>query len=216
MEYIILEDVSKILKNRKVLQEINLVLIKCLTYGFIGRNGSGKTMILRAISGLITPTTGKITVFGINITEKHCFPDKMGLIIEDIELWNDLTGFQNLQLIADINKTITNDEIRSSLTRVGLDPDDKRKYRAYSMGMKKRLNIAQAIMEKPDLILLDEPTNGLDEQGVSLFQLIAKEEKSRGATLFIATHLKEDIRDLCDEVYVMDNGFCRKSQEGLR
>lgn len=208
MDKIILANVSKTLKKREVLKEINLNLDKGKVYGFIGRNGSGKSMLLRAIAGLIVPTSGSVEVFGEKISEDKTFPKEMGLIIEDIGLWNELTGFQNLKLLADINKKIDDDEIRKAINRVGLNPDDKRKYKAYSLGMKKKLILAQAIMEHPNLLILDEPTNGLDKESVLLFKQIMTEEKKLGTTCLIATHLLSDIEEFCDELYELDNGYC--------
>ena len=210
---IILNDVWKTIKKNNVLKEVNLELQRGLVYGFIGRNGSGKTMLLRAIAGLIVPTRGTVNVFGKCISKDFSFPDNMGIIIENVEMWNDLNGFENLRLIADIKHIIPNEDIKKTLLRVGLDPTDKRKYKAYSLGMKKKLSIAQAVMEKPELIILDEPTNGLDEQSVMLFRQIVVDEKKRGATCCIATHLIEDINVLCDEVYKLEDGRCGKVKE---
>lgn len=208
MNKITLTNVSKILKKKDVLIDINLNLNRGKVYGFIGRNGSGKSMLLRVIAGLIVPTNGSVEVFGEKISEKNIFPKDMGLIIEDIGLWGELTGFQNLKLLADINKKIDDIEIRNALSRVGLNPDDKRKYKAYSLGMKKKLIIAQAIMEHPKLLILDEPTNGLDKESVLLFKQIIADEKKSGTTCLIATHLFSDIEEFCDALYELDNGYC--------
>lgn len=208
MENIILKNVNKTIKGRQILNDINLELEKGLIHGFFGRNASGKTMLFRAIAGLITVNSGTVDVFGKRITDDKSFPESMGIMIENIGLWKSLTGFETLRLIADIRGVIGENEIREALTRVGLDPDDKRKYKAYSMGMRQKLVLAQAIMEKPELLILDEPTNGFDEQAVELFQKIILEEKQRGATCLIATHQKEDIKDLCDKVYNIKDGRC--------
>ena len=213
MEYIILKNVNKTIKGKKILDNINLELEKGLVHGFFGRNASGKTMLFRAVAGLITVDSGEIDVFGKRITDDNSFPDSMGIMIENIGLWKNLNGVETLKLIADIKGIIGIDEIREALTRVGLDPDDKRKYRAYSMGMRQKLVLAQAIMEKPELLILDEPTNGFDEQAVELFQKIILEEKQRGATCLIATHQKEDIKDLCDKVYNIKDGRCAEASK---
>lgn len=208
MEYIILKNVNKTIKGKRILDDINLELEKGLIHGFFGRNASGKTMLFRAVAGLITVDSGMVDIFGKRITDDKSFPDSMGIMIENIGLWKNLTGVETLRLIADIKGVIGENEIREALERVGLDPDDKRKYKAYSMGMKQKLVLAQAIMEKPELLILDEPTNGFDEQAVELFQKIILEEKQRGATCLIATHQKEDVKDLCDKVYNIKDGCC--------
>lgn len=208
MEYIILKNVNKTIKGKRILDDINLELEKGLIHGFFGRNASGKTMLFRAVAGLITVDSGTVDIFGKRITDDKSFPDSMGIMIENIGLWKNLTGVETLRLIADIKGVIGENEIREALERVGLDPDDKRKYKAYSMGMRQKLVLAQAIMEKPELLILDEPTNGFDEQAVELFQKIILEEKQRGATCLIATHQKEDVKDLCDKVYNIKDGCC--------
>ena len=206
MNKIIVKDVNKSIKGKKILNNINLELEGGLVHGFFGRNASGKTMLFRAIAGLITVDEGMIDVFGKRITDDNSFPDNMGIMIENIGLWKQLTGMETLRLIADIRNVIGTDEIRNALERVGLDPDDKRTYRKYSLGMKQRLAIAQAIMEKPDVILLDEPTNSLDEDGVALIRSLILEEKQRGALILLASHNKEDIGLLADRLFRIEMG----------
>lgn len=216
MDGIILEHVNKKLKGKPVLTDINLRLERGSIYAFIGRNASGKTMLFRAIAGLILPDSGRVEVFGQKISEQRIFPASMGLIIETVGLWKNLTGFENLALLAGIQRVASTEDIRNALRRVGLDPDDTRKYRAFSMGMKQKLALAQAVMEKPELLILDEPTNGMDEEAVSLFQALIAEEKARGATCLIATHQREDIQGLCDRTYAMREGRCvEQSKEEL-
>ena len=214
-EYIKLENITKTIKKRIVLDNINLSIIKGNVCGLIGRNGSGKTMLIRVISGLITPDCGNVIVGGKIISRNHSFPDSMGLMIEKIDLWPDLSAMENLTMIAEIRNVIGSKEIRTALERVGLDPDDKRKTKAYSLGMKQKLVIAQAIMESPELLLMDEPTNGLDDESVALFQKIIKEEKEKGTTVVIATHQKEDIRDICDCYYRLFDGKCEITEGGI-
>lgn len=212
--YIKLERVCKTLKGREVLKDIDLNLERGGVYAFFGRNASGKTMLFRAIAGLILPDSGTVTVFGQHISEQRIFPENMGLIIETIGLWPQMTGFENLALIAGIKNIAGREDMRDALQRVGLDPDDKRKYRAYSMGMKQKLALAQAIMEKPELLILDEPTNGLDEEAVKLFRDIVVQEKKRGATCLIATHQLDDIEGLYDGIYHVKDGRCFPKSEG--
>lgn len=199
-------NVSKEIKGHKVLSNVNLTVEKGKIYGFFGRNGSGKTMLFRAICGLIRPTSGEVTVFGKVIGKDTSYPVNLGLIIETVGFWPQFTGFQNLKMLADINQKINDNDIANTITRVGLEPSDKRIFKKYSLGMKQRLGIAQAIMERPDLIVLDEPTNSLDEDGVELVRKILLEEKQRGATILIASHNKDDINLLSDKKYQMDKG----------
>ncbi|QIB26967.1 ABC transporter ATP-binding protein [Caloranaerobacter azorensis] len=206
MKAVEIRHLTKIIGDKTILDDVNLELEKGKIYGFHGRNGSGKTMLFRAISGLIKPTHGDVIVFGKKIGKDISFPESLGLIIENVGLWNQWTGFQNLKFLASIKNIISDEEIKSAIKRVGLDPEDKRPYKKYSLGMKQRIGIAQAIMEKPELIILDEPTNSLDTDGVKLVRNILLEEKERGATILIASHIKEDIDMLCDCKFKVDNG----------
>lgn len=210
MDVITVSAANKTLKGREVLRDINLTLARGQVHAFIGRNASGKTMLLRLIAGLILPTSGTVTVFGQPVSEQALFPESMGLMIEKIGLWSNLTGVENLETIAAIKRIAGLKEIRTALIRVGLDPDEKKKYRAYSLGMKQKLVLAQAIMESPDLLILDEPTNGLDESSVACFQTIIREEKARGATCLIATHQLDDIKGLYDHLYKLNDGSCEE------
>ncbi|MBP5154882.1 MAG: ABC transporter ATP-binding protein [Lachnospiraceae bacterium] len=206
---ILLRDVCKTIRGKTILDHINIELEAGKNYGICGRNGSGKTMLLRAIAGLIQ-VRGEIIVFGQNITAEHCFPDHMGLVIEKTELWSRLSAMENLRLLAAIRNVIGDAEMEQALVRVGLDPADRRPIRMYSMGMKQKLVLAQAIMEKPRLLLLDEPTNGLDDDTVRSFRRILREEQEKGCTSLIATHQREDVSDLCDRIFRMEQGRCRE------
>ncbi len=206
MKALDITNLYKEIKGRSILSDINLELEKGKIYGFFGRNGSGKTMLFRAICGLIKPTKGTIKVFNEIIGEEISFPRSLGVIIENVGLWPSYTGLQNLRYLAAIKSIISDEEIKKSILRVGLDPEDKRPFKKYSLGMKQRLGLAQAFMEKPDLIILDEPTNALDEEGIILVRNILLEEKERGATILIASHNKEDIDLLSDQKFKMDNG----------
>ena len=213
MKAIEVRNLTKIIKRRVILDNVNLEIEEGKIYGFYGRNGSGKTMLFRAICGLIKPTSGEVIVFGKRIGKDISFPESVGVIIENVDLWADLTGFQNLKLLATIKNIITDDEIKDAIRRVGLDPEDRRPYKKYSLGMKQRLKIAQAIMEKPKLIVLDEPTNSLDQDGVKLVRQILLEEKEKGATILLASHIKEDIDLLCDYKFVVDSGRVYNSED---
>jgi ABC-2 type transport system ATP-binding protein len=184
-------------------------------YGFVGRNGSGKTMLFRALSGLMRIDSGSIVWEGKTLHKDFSVLPSLGIIIENAGLYPNLTGIQNLSYLAGLTKKIGREETVHAITRVGLDPYDKRLYGKYSLGMKQRLAIAQAIMEKPDVIMLDEPTNALDEAGVEKIRKIILEEKKRGALILIASHNKEDIQILADEWYRVENGQILKQEASL-
>ena len=189
-----------------------------MVYGLCGHNGSGKTMLLRAIAGLIVPDDGEIIIDGEKLHRDISFPPNAGIVIESMELLPKYNAFDNLRLLADIKKIASDEDIRNSLERVGLNSDLKVK--KFSLGMKQRLNVAQAIFENPrlllldeptifekqNIILLDEPTNALDNDGVQLIYSIIKEEKQRGATVIVATHHKEDLDELCDTILTVSEG----------
>lgn len=196
---VVFKNYNKLIKKKEILTDINLTFESGKIYGLHGHNGSGKTMLLRAICGLILPTSGSVTVDGKTVGKDIEFPDGVGVIIENMSLIPEYTGFKNLQLLAGIKKKIGDSEIRDTLISVGLDPDDKRKVKEYSLGMKQKLNFAQAIMEKPELLLLDEPTNAMDVQTVEKVRSILVEMKEKGTLIIIASHNKEDLDALCDE-----------------
>lgn len=206
MNSVELKHFSKKIKKNTILNDINVQFEKEKIHGISGRNGSGKTMLLRAIAGLIRPTIGEVKIFGKTLHKDISFPDSIGIIIEYPGLLLNHTGFQNLKILASIKNIITDEEIKHAIARVGLDPNDDRKVKEYSLGMKQRLGIAQAIMEKPELILLDEPTNALDDKGIKLVKEILIEEKKHGATILIASHNKYDLDELSDIQYKIDNG----------
>ncbi len=199
---ITINHLSKKIKKVVLLDDINLSLQNGKIYGIIGENGSGKTMLFRVLAGLVRPTEGEV-IWGSR--EKHIEPS-IGVVIEHASLYPDFTGLQNLRYLSQIKKIASEKDIRRAIERVGLNPDDKRNFRKYSLGMKQRLLIAQALMECPELLLFDEPTNGLDAKGVELFYRIVKEEAKRGAIICIASHITENITGLCDEVYLMKSG----------
>ena len=193
-------NVSKKIKGKQILTNINYEFNEGMIYGLCGPNGSGKTMILRLIAGLIHPTEGRVEVDGKVLNKYNSFPSSVGIIIENMELLPQLNAYENLKLLSQI-KDIATDNV---LERVDWKSDQIVK--KYSLGMKQRLNIAQAIFEKPQLLLLDEPTNALDESGIKLVHKILLEEKKRGACIIIATHNKEDINVLCDKILRVTDG----------
>ena len=172
-----LTNVSKVIKKAKVLDNVNLELTSGKVYGLKGKNGSGKTMLLRAISGLINLDSGSIFIDGEKLHDKIEFPPETGIVIENMELLPECSAKRNLQMLAKIKNIADEKDIIFSLERVGLDPDSDKKVKKFSLGMKQRLNIAQAIFENQKIILLDEPTNALDEDAVQLIYKIIREEK---------------------------------------
>lgn len=200
------ENVNKTIQGRIILSDINLRLHGGAVYGFAGRNGSGKTMLFRALSGLMHIDSGLISLDGKILHRDFSVLPELGIMLEHVSLYPGLTGMQNLEYLASIKKRIKKEEIEIAIQRVGLDPADKRPYRKYSMGMKQRLAIAQAVMERPDVIMLDEPTNGLDEKGVEDIRRLILEEKERGALILLASHNKEDMQLLADELYHLEAG----------
>ena len=200
------ENVSLKIKKDTILRDINVEFERGKIHGIIGRNGSGKTMLMKCICGFIRPTEGEITVAGKKIGVDCDFPESVGVIIETPEFIPYYTGFKNLKLLADIRHKITDDDIKRSIELVGLDPKLKKSVKKYSLGMRQRLGLTQAIMEDPDLLVLDEPMNGLDKDGVGEMRKYLLDLKAQGKTILIASHSAEDIDVLCDGVVEMDKG----------
>lgn len=201
-----LQNVTKRIKENTVLDNVSYTFKSGFVYGLYGQNGSGKTMLLRAISGLINLDSGSIFIDGEKLHDKIEFPPETGIVIENMELLPECSVKRNLQMLAKIKNIADEKDIIFSLERVGLDPDSEKKVKKFSLGMKQRLNIAQAIFENQKIILLDEPTNALDEEAVQLIYKIIREEKSRGATIIVATHHKEDLKEVCDVILKIAEG----------
>lgn len=201
-----LQNVTKRIKENTVLDNVSYTFKSGFVYGLYGQNGSGKTMLLRAISGLINLDSGSIFIDGEKLHDKIEFPPETGIVIENMELLPECSAKRNLQMLAKIKNIADEKDIIFSLERVGLDPDSDKKVKKFSLGMKQRLNIAQAIFENQKIILLDEPTNALDEDAVQLIYKIIREEKSRGATIIVATHHKEDLKEVCDVILKIAEG----------
>ena len=197
-----LEDYCKSFKSAEVLKNINLTLESGKVIGLKGKNGSGKTMLMRAISGLILPTSGKVYINDKELGRQISFPPSIGILIENPSFISNYTGFKNLKILASIQNRISEDAIR----KVGLDPDDKRTFKKYSLGMKQRLGIAAAIMERPDIVILDEPINALDEAGAGLIKGLLDELKANGSLIIIACHDTEELNYLSDEIYEIYDG----------
>lgn len=199
-------DVSLILQKNRILDHISVSFEKGKIHGLVGRNGSGKTMLIKCICGFVRPTSGEIVVGGKRVGADVDFPDDMGYIIETPGFIPYYSGYMNLKLLADLKGRIGKEEIRESMERVGLDPDLRRHVRKYSLGMRQRLGIAQAIMEDPDILLLDEPFNGLDSDGVREMHDYFLSLKEEGKTMILVSHSTEDIDLLCDHVVHIEKG----------
>ncbi|MCM1496793.1 MAG: ATP-binding cassette domain-containing protein [Bacteroides sp.] len=207
---IIIENVVKQFGEERVLKNVSHAFEKGKVHGIIGNNGSGKTVMFKCICGFMQPTEGRILVRGKEIGRDVDFPEHIGIIIETPGFLAFKTGFRNLQILASLNNRIGREEIIRTIERVGLDPALKKTVSKYSLGMRQRLGIAQAIMEDPDLLILDEPFNGLDKHGVADIRNIIMELKEQGKTILLASHNAEDIRILCDTVCEMDAGILRE------
>lgn len=204
--------VTKIYGQQTVLNNVSLTCEEGKIYGLVGRNGSGKTVLLKCICGLVQPTSGEIYVWEREVGKDIDFPDDIGFIIESPGFLLNESGIANLKHLASIQRKANIERIRQCMKQVELDPDSKKRVGKYSLGMRQRLGIAQAIMEKPKLIILDEPMNGLDNQGVKHIRSVLLNLKKQGVTILLASHFKEDIELLCDEVYQMDCGILTRIQ----
>ena len=206
MSEIVVNEVSKSIYGVPIINSVSMTLVSRNVYGFQGINGSGKTMLMRLICGLIYPTKGEIVIDGKRLGKEITFPQSVGLLLENPAFLDSYTGFENLEMLASIKNIITREEIYEAITSVGLDPLDKRKYKKFSLGMKQRLGIAAAIMEKPDILILDEPTNSLDSSGVSLVKTILAKERERGAIIILACHDLPVLQDVSDEIFLLEQG----------
>lgn len=213
MNNIRIEGLTKKIKGNVILDNINIELYGGKIYGLVGKNGSGKTMLIRSIAGLMKPTDGRILYNDKELYKDIDLIPKLGLVIENIGLYPEFTGFKNLKMLADIRKIIDDKQIKETMKAVYLDPDDKRKVRKYSLGMRQKLVLAQAFMENPDVILLDEPTNALDENTVKSVYDLCRKAVQRNAIIVIASHSKKDISRLCNQKFTITDGCCHIEEE---
>ena len=205
MDYIVeVRNACKVFKETAALDEVTVNFERGLIHGIIGRNGSGKTVLFKCICGFMALTSGEILINKEKV--KPSASQDIGIIIETPGFIGSLSGYKNLKLLAGIHKKVSDDEIRKTLLKVGLDDKMKKSVRKYSLGMRHRLGIAQAIMEKPKLLILDEPMNGLDKHGVKEIRTLFQELKNEGTTIILSSHYSEDIEALCDTVCEMDAG----------
>ena len=206
MNIISVKNLSKDFGQERVLKSVTRDFEKGKIHGIVGNNGSGKTVLMKCICGFLIPDSGSITVNGERVGVDVDFPRDMGLIIETPGFLPNMTGVKNLEILASLNKKIGLEEIAAAIRRVGLDPLMKKPVGKYSLGMRQRLGIAQAIMENPSLLILDEPLNGLDKHGVMEMRQLIKGLKEQGKTILLASHNQGDIDELCDTVCEMDAG----------
>ncbi|CCY79596.1 aBC transporter related protein [Mycoplasma sp. CAG:877] len=208
MSNIVIKNVSKSFDGVEVLHDVNLDLEEGHIYGFIGRNGSGKSVLFKIICGLYYPTIGSVIVDGIDIHKNDIFPNDMRVLIEKPNFLPNLTGLDNLKLLASIQNRITEEDIILILDKLNLKKDMNKLYHKYSLGMKQKLAVAQVLMENPKMMIFDEPFNGIEEKTVEVIKKILLEEKKEGKIILIASHIKEDIEELADAdtIYFVDNG----------
>jgi ABC-2 type transport system ATP-binding protein len=202
-----LEHVYKSFGEEEVLHDVNHEFEEGKIHGIVGNNGSGKTVMFKCICGFLYPTKGKIMVDYQQVGKDVDFPEDVGIIIETPGFLPYASGMKNLQILASLNRKVNDRQIADTIIRVGLDPTMKKPVSKYSLGMRQRLGIAQAIIEDPRILILDEPFNGLDKHGVADMRMLIKELKGRGKTILLASHNQADIEELCDTVCEMDSGI---------
>lgn len=206
MSNIVIKNVSKSFDGIEVLHDVNLDLEEGKIYGFIGRNGSGKSVLFKIICGLYYPTSGSVIVDGVDIHKNDVFPNDMRVLIEKPNFLPNLTGLENLKLLASIQNKITEEDIILILDKLNLKKDMNKLYHKYSLGMKQKLAVAQVFMENPKMMIFDEPFNGIEEKTVEVIKKILLEEKKSGKIILISSHIKEDIEELADTIYFVDAG----------
>lgn len=200
------DNVTKIIKKVKVLDHVSLEFESGEITGLKGINGSGKTMIMRIISGLIRPTEGKVFINGRELKKEMDFPESIGVLIDSPAFLDGYSAYDNLRYMASVKNKVSGEEIKDLLKKVELADAGKKKYKYFSLGMKQRLGIAAAIMEHPDIILIDEPTNALDSKGVEMVKCILQQEKERGALIILTYHDYSVLKELSDSIYFIEEG----------
>ncbi len=208
-----IKNITKSYDERKILDDISINFEEGKIYGIIGQNGSGKSVLLKVMSGFITPDQGTIIYDGKDINKEETFPDNTGVLLDNSGFVPNLTGFDNLKLLATINKIIDDDEIIEELKNVNLLEEKDKKYYKYSLGMRKKLGICQAIMEHQKYVILDEPFSGIDKGSLAMIYDYLKKIKSEGRTLIISTHTSDRAKDLYDEIYELEEGKLNKIDE---
>lgn len=208
MNVVDVQDITLKIKDTLILEHINLEVPAGTILGLVGRNGSGKTMLMKAICGFIPVTEGKIIVHGEVVGEKDRFASNTGFIIETPGFIPNFSAYKNIEFLASVNSKADKNRIKEVIELVGLNAESRKKVGKFSMGMNQRLGLAQALVDNPDLLILDEPFNGLDNEGVIQIRDMLLNLKKEGKTIIIASHTKEDINILCDKVCYMDKGRC--------
>ena len=204
-----IENLTKEFKDSLILNDINLEFQEGKVYGLVGPNGSGKSVLLKIICAFYMPTKGKVLIDGVNYNDGNNFPPNLRALIDKPSFIPDLSGFENLKLLANIQNLINDDDIINTLKIVNLYEEKDKKFYKYSMGMKQKLGIASVLMEKPKIMILDEPFNGIDDESKSkMFEYLAKIKKNK--IIIISSHIFEEIQKVCDEVYYFENGTCVK------
>lgn len=201
-----IKNLSKDFKKVNILNSINLTLESGTIYGLIGRNGTGKSVFLKTLCGFYYPSSGEILFDGKNYSANNLYPDNLRALIEKPSFMPNLTGYENLELLASIQNKIGKSEIEETLKKVNLFEEKDKKYSKYSLGMKQKLGIAQVLMENPEIIILDEPFNAIEEETVNKIKNILLEEKSKGKLIILSSHIKDDINSLADIILTMNNG----------
>lgn len=199
-------NLTKIIKGNTILDSISLEMESGKIYGIQGKNGSGKTMLMKAICGLIRPTSGEVWINGERLGDKYDFPMDTGALIENPGFLRNYNGFDNLKFLAEINGKANKEDIENILNEVGLEDVGNKKYKKFSLGMKQKLGIAAALLENPDLIILDEPTNALDEESIHKLRNILVKRKEQGALIIVSSHDKEELEILSDKIIKMESG----------
>lgn len=208
-----IKDLSKKFNNDVVFSNLNIEFESGKIYGIVGRNGSGKSVLLKMIAGLYLEDSGEILFNNINYNKEKKFPENVGIVIESPAFISDLTGFDNLKLLASLQKKINDEQILNVMRIVNLEQDKDKKYGKYSLGMKQKLSLAQAFMENPNIILLDEPFNGIDRQSVVKVKDYLKKMRNNDKLIIITTHISDDIENFADKVlYLEDGSFYEKSK----
>lgn len=206
-------NLNLVIRKDIILKNINMELERGKIHGLVGRNASGKTMLMKCICGFVKPTSGEVFVNGAKIGRDADFPQNVGIIIETPGFIPYYSGYKNLKILAGLRKRIGREEIINSMDIVGLKGAEHKLVRKYSLGMRQRLGLAQAMMENPDIYILDEPMNGLDNEGVEEMRNIMLNLKNEGKTILLVSHNNEDIKSLCDEIYDIDHGtLCKREK----
>ncbi len=210
---ITVKNLSKKFKRENVLENVNATFESGKIYGLVGRNGSGKSVFLKILCGFYKPTDGEVLFDDVNYAEKNEFPPNLRALIENPSFLPDLTGFENLELLAKIQNKIDEKQILKTMNDLNLLVEKDKQYFKYSLGMKQKLGIAQVLMENPDIIILDEPFNGVEEKSVGVIKKILLELKKENKIIILSSHIKEDINELADVVYFFDNGEVKRKNE---